>query len=209
MSTNEYTVVVIGGGGVGKTSLTVQLTENRFDSEYNPTIEDTYTKQMKIDDVKYSLNILDTAGQEEYAILRDQYWRSGDGFLIVYDITNKNSFLEIEAFYELIKKAQDTELYPIVLCGNKSDLMDKRQVAKTTAEDYTKKKEWPYFETSAKNRENVEESFTELVKFIAKYKKAIEAQNPKGNDSKKSNGKETKESSGGGLFGGLFKKKKK
>ena len=105
-------------------------------------------------------------------------------------------------------------MYPIVLCGNKSDLLDKRQVAKTTAEDYTKKKEWPYFETSAKNRDNVEESFTELVKFIAKYKKAVQEQNTKTQTttttkSKSSTKESTNNSSSGngGLFGWLKKKK--
>jgi GTPase SAR1 family protein len=93
-------------------------------------------------------------------------------------------------------------VYPIVLCGNKSDLMERRQVSKTTAEDYTNSLNWPYFETSAKTRENVEESFTELVKFIAKYKKAI--QNSK-NESKVETKTETKKS--GGIFGFLKKKK--
>jgi GTPase SAR1 family protein len=102
-------------------------------------------------------------------------------------------------------KAQDSEVYPIVLCGNKSDLMERRQVSKTTAEEYTSSLNWPYFETSAKTRENVEESFTELVKFIAKYKKAV--QDSKNNSKTESKTETKKTEKSGGIFGFLKKKK--
>eukprot|EP00761_Pharyngomonas_kirbyi_P012626 gb/GECH01012653.1/.p1 GENE.gb/GECH01012653.1/~~gb/GECH01012653.1/.p1 ORF type:complete len:194 (+),score=32.16 gb/GECH01012653.1/:1-582(+) len=183
----EYKLVVVGAGGVGKTALTVQFTQQVFEDEYNPTIEDTYRKDVMIDDITYTMNILDTAGQEEYAVLRDQYWRTGDGFLLVYDITNPNSFDEIHTFYEQICRAKDVEYYPIVLVANKSDLEDQRAVSATEGKDLAKKNGWPFFETSAKRRINVEESFNSLVRFIRDYDEQAEEEgdDKKGKKSKK------------------------
>eukprot|EP01027_Heterolobosea_sp_BB2_P022403 GEZU01032981.1.p1 GENE.GEZU01032981.1~~GEZU01032981.1.p1 ORF type:complete len:161 (-),score=60.74 GEZU01032981.1:251-733(-) len=127
-----------------------------------------------LDGETYILNILDTAGQEEYAVLRDQYWRTGDGFLMVYDITNSSSFDEIENFYEQICRAKDVDNYPIVVVGNKCDLNDQRVVTKTNGKELCTKCDWPFFETSAKERINVEESFYELVRDIRRFKQAVE-----------------------------------
>ena len=68
----EYKLVVVGGGGVGKSALTIQLIQNHFVDEYDPTIEDSYRKQVTIDEEVCLLDILDTAGQEEYSAMRDQ-----------------------------------------------------------------------------------------------------------------------------------------
>lgn len=68
----EYKLVIVGGGGVGKSALTIQLIQNHFIDEYDPTIEDSYRKQVTIDEETCLLDILDTAGQEEYSAMRDQ-----------------------------------------------------------------------------------------------------------------------------------------
>lgn len=73
----EYKLVVVGAGGVGKSALTIQLIQNHFVDEYDPTIEDSYRKQVVIDGETCLLDILDTAGQEEYSAMRDQYMRTG------------------------------------------------------------------------------------------------------------------------------------
>ena len=72
---SEYKLVVVGGGGVGKSALTIRLIQNHFVDEYDPTIEDSYRKQVTIDEETCLLDILDTAGQEEYSAMRDQVWR--------------------------------------------------------------------------------------------------------------------------------------
>ena len=124
----EYKVVVVGGGGVGKSCLTIQLVNNHFINVYDPTIEDSYRKQVSIDDETCLLDILDTAGQEEYSAMRDQYMRNGQGFLCVYSITSRGSFKEVAAFREQIRRVKDSDQGPILIVGNKSDLESERQV---------------------------------------------------------------------------------
>ncbi|MDP2435473.1 MAG: Ras-like protein [archaeon] len=164
----EYKLVIVGGGGVGKSALTIQLIQNHFIDEYDPTIEDSYRKQVQVDDETCLLDILDTAGQEEYSAMRDQYMRTGQGFLCVYAITSRSSFEEIDAFREQILRVKDEDKVPMVFVGNKCDLESERQVPKNEANDYATKHGSPFFETSAKARINVEEAFFGLVRQIRK-----------------------------------------
>uniref|UniRef100_A0A2H6N306 Small monomeric GTPase n=1 Tax=Micrurus carvalhoi TaxID=3147026 RepID=A0A2H6N306_9SAUR len=96
----EYKLVVVGAGGVGKSALTIQLIQNHFVDEYDPTIEDSYRKQVVIDGETCLLDILDTAGQEEYSAMRDQYMRTGEGFLCVFAINNTKSFEDVHHYRE-------------------------------------------------------------------------------------------------------------
>jgi len=162
----EYKLVIVGGGGVGKSALTIQLIQNHFIDEYDPTIEDSYRKQVTIDDETCLLDILDTAGQEEYSAMRDQYMRTGQGFLCVYAITSRTSFEEVSSFREQILRVKDADKVPLVICGNKCDLEAERQVSKNEGQELAKSFESPFMETSAKARINVEESFFQLVREI-------------------------------------------
>jgi GTPase KRas len=164
----EYKLVIVGGGGVGKSALTIQLIQNHFIDEYDPTIEDSYRKQVTIDDETCLLDILDTAGQEEYSAMRDQYMRTGQGFLCVFAVTSRSSFDEISSFREQILRVKDEDQVPIVLIGNKCDLNNDRQVTTTEGQDLAKAFGCPFFETSAKARINVEESFYQLVREVRK-----------------------------------------
>eukprot|EP01028_Stygiella_incarcerata_P012836 TRINITY_DN80505_c0_g1_i1.p1 TRINITY_DN80505_c0_g1~~TRINITY_DN80505_c0_g1_i1.p1 ORF type:complete len:186 (+),score=62.17 TRINITY_DN80505_c0_g1_i1:97-654(+) len=157
-------IVMLGAGGVGKTALTIQLTQNIFEEEYNPTIEDTYRKELTIDGKKYMLNILDTAGQEEYAVLRDQYWRSGDGFVLVYDITDATSFEEVKDARKQILRAKELDSFPMIVVGNKVDLEDQRDIEASEVQKWCEEMGCPFMETSAKKRINVMESFEIVVK---------------------------------------------
>jgi len=166
--TTEYKLVIVGGGGVGKSALTIQLIQGHFVDEYDPTIEDSYRKQVNIDNETCLLDILDTAGQEEYSAMRDSYMRTGQGFILTYSITSRQSFNEATVFRDQIHRVKDADHVPIVLTGNKCDLEDERQV--TTQEAQALAKTWsvPFFEASALARINVEESFFELVREIRK-----------------------------------------
>eukprot|EP01103_Thecamoeba_quadrilineata_P005864 TRINITY_DN15615_c0_g1_i1.p1 TRINITY_DN15615_c0_g1~~TRINITY_DN15615_c0_g1_i1.p1 ORF type:complete len:189 (-),score=48.07 TRINITY_DN15615_c0_g1_i1:84-650(-) len=164
----EYKLVIVGGGGVGKSALTIQFIQNHFIDEYDPTIEDSYRKQVTIDNETCMMDILDTAGQEEYSAMRDQYMRTGRGFLCVYSVTSRTSFDEVAILREQILRVKDLDQVPLVVCGNKADLESQRQVTKTEGVDLAKSFGCPFFETSAKARINVEEVWFELVREIRK-----------------------------------------
>eukprot|EP00055_Hartaetosiga_balthica_P004929 m.13705 g.13705 ORF g.13705 m.13705 type:complete len:189 (+) comp4188_c1_seq1:295-861(+) len=163
----EYKLVVVGSGGVGKSALTIQLIQQHFVTEYDPTIEDSYRKQVTIDDETCLLDILDTAGQEDYSAMRDQYMREGEGFLLVYSVDQRDSFDEIEGFREQILRVKDEEEagVPMLLVGNKCDL-EEREVFTAEAESRAKQYGIPFMETSAKRRINVEDAFYQLVREI-------------------------------------------
>jgi len=167
----EYKLAVVGGGGVGKSALTVQFIQNIFVEEYDPTIEDSYRKHAKVDDVTCFLEILDTAGQEEYKALRDQYMRTGDGFVMVYSVIDRKTFEEINEFYEQILRVKDADAVPMVLVGNKCDLESERVISTEEAKNYAKELKIPCLEASAKMRKNVDECFYELVREVRKSKK--------------------------------------
>ena len=85
-------------GGVGKSAITLRFIQDQFLDEYEPTIEDAYRKSVKVDEEPCVLDILDTAGQEEYSAMRPQYMRTGQGFLCVFDVDNVRSYEEIDSF---------------------------------------------------------------------------------------------------------------
>lgn len=162
----DYKIVVVGGGGVGKSALTIQLIQSHFVDEYDPTIEDSYRKQCIVDDEQVVLDILDTAGQEEYLAMREQYMRTGEGFLLVYAINSKNSLDELQVFYEQIQRVKDSDTVPVLVVGNKSDLESERQVSYEEGLAFARSLNCPFYETSAKQRINVEEAFYGLVRSI-------------------------------------------
>jgi GTPase KRas protein len=127
------------------------------------------------------LDILDTAGQEDYSAMRDQYMRTGQGFFCVYDITSRHSFDEIAKLRDMILRVKDADSVPMVLVGNfnskvnsltkignKIDLEASRQVATMEGRELAKAFKCSFSETSAKMRTNVEESFYDLVREIRK-----------------------------------------
>lgn len=165
----EIKIVVCGSGGVGKSAFSIQFVSNHFVEDYDPTIEDSYRKQVVVNDDTYMLEVLDTAGQEEFSAMRDQWFRSGDAFLIVYSITNRSSFDELKQFYDKILKAKDASSGPMVLVANKSDLEHDRQVTTQEGKDFANQIGVPFLECSAKKRTNVDESFLQLVTQVKKY----------------------------------------
>ncbi|KAA1067959.1 Ras GTPase [Puccinia graminis f. sp. tritici] len=167
----EYKLVVVGGGGVGKSALTIQFIQSHFVDEYDPTIEDSYRKQCVIDEEVALLDVLDTAGQEEYSAMREQYMRTGEGFLLVYSITSRNSFEEISTFHQQILRVKDKDYFPVIVVANKCDLEYERQVGAHEGRELARHFGCRFIETSAKQRINVDEAFSSLVKEIRRYNK--------------------------------------
>ncbi|XP_068027030.1 GTPase HRas-like, partial [Melanerpes formicivorus] len=139
-------------------------------AEAGPAVaQDSYRKQVVIDGETCLLDILDTAGQEEYSAMRDQYMRTGEGFLCVFAINNTKSFEDIHQYREQIKRVKDSDDVPMVLVGNKCDL-PARTVETRQAQDLARSYGIPYIETSAKTRQGVEDAFYTLVREIRQHK---------------------------------------
>ncbi|ELW72543.1 Cancer susceptibility candidate protein 1 like protein [Tupaia chinensis] len=134
--------------------------------------QDSYRKQVVIDGETCLLDILDTAGQEEYSAMRDQYMRTGEGFLCVFAINNTKSFEDIHHYREQIKRVKDSEDVPMVLVGNKCDLPS-RTVDTKQAQDLARSYGIPFIETSAKTRQGVDDAFYTLVREIRKHKEKM------------------------------------
>lgn len=163
----EYKLVVLGTGGVGKSALTVQFVQNIFVERYDPTIEDSYRKQVEVDGKQCVLEILDTAGTEQFAAMRDLYMKNGMGFLLVYSITSQATFVDLQEIREQILRVKDTDEVPMVLVGNKCDLEADRVVGREQGQSLARS--WgncTFMETSAKAKINVSEAFTDLVRQI-------------------------------------------
>ncbi|OWF43140.1 ras-related protein M-Ras-like [Mizuhopecten yessoensis] len=162
-----YKLVVVGDGGVGKSALTIQFFQKMFVEDYDPTIEDSYIQNAEIDGKWCILDVLDTAGQEEFSAMREQYMRKGDGFLLVYSVTDRQSYENIENFYSQILRVKDRDNYPMVLVANKVDLVALRKVSDELGNNLARHLRLQYIETSAKGPPlNVDKAFHELVRVI-------------------------------------------
>ncbi|KAL0818718.1 hypothetical protein ABMA28_008050 [Loxostege sticticalis] len=179
-----YKLVVVGGGGVGKSAITIQFIQSYFVTDYDPTIEDSYTKQCVIDDIPAKLDILDTAGQEEFSAMREQYMRSGEGFLLVFSVADHASFDELYKFHKQILRVKDRDEFPMLMVGNKADLEMQRVVSLEEAQALSRQLKVPYIECSAKARMNVDQAFHELVRLVRRFQEAerinIKAENRSG-----------------------------
>ncbi|CAI8501523.1 unnamed protein product [Hanseniaspora opuntiae] len=187
----EYKLIVLGAGGVGKSCLTVQYISSQYIDSYDPTIEDSYNKIINIDNRIVELEILDTAGIEQFTAMRELYIKNGDGFLLVYSVNDQNSFKELIKLREQILKIKGSnENCLMVLVGNKADLnYMERKVSIQDGIDLSES--WggiPFYETSALLRNNVDEVFIDLVRQIIRkeindQKKQLELKQTKNFDN--------------------------
>jgi len=169
MVLREYKLVVLGSGGVGKSALTVQFVQGIFVEKYDPTIEDSYRKQVEIDGIQCMLEILDTAGTEQFTAMRDLYMKNGQGFVLVYSIIAQSTYNDLPDMREQILRVKDKDEVPMVLVGNKCDLNDQRVITTEQGQDLARKfGNCAFIEASAKQRINVEQIFTTLIRQINK-----------------------------------------
>jgi len=164
-------LVTLGIGGVGKSALTIQFVQDKFIKDYDPTIEDSYRKQVTVDNKVSMLNIWDTAGQEEYEALQDGYIREADGFIIVYSITDTRSFNSVSKLHKKIYRVRESSHEPIIIIGNKCDLDVNREI--TTAEGVKLAEELNchFMEASAKAKICVEEAFFDIIRQIRQQRR--------------------------------------
>jgi GTPase KRas protein len=173
------------------TANSYQLCLNHFVETYDPTIEDSYRKQVVIDQQSCMLEVLDTAGQEEYTALRDQWIRDGEGFVLVYSISSRASFARIEKFHHQIQRVKESAgagspTYPgsplsqtmntsygpapVMLVGNKCDRVTEREVSTQEGSALAKQLNCEFVEASAKNCINVETAFFNVVRQLRKQR---------------------------------------
>lgn len=167
----DFNVVVLGAGGVGKSALTVRFCQDAFLETYDPTIEERYRKLIQVDGVSTRLEILDTAGAEQFTGLKEGYITAGSGFILVYSLTQEASLREVDMLRQQIYaiKGGDTEV-PIVIAGTKMDLVSEREVSNQTAQKLSSQWHVPFYETSAKRNWHVTETFEDLVRqMLVKY----------------------------------------
>ncbi len=179
----EIKIITLGDSKVGKSSLIVQYLDNKFSINYLSTIGfDLKHKQITLKDgTDVRLKLFDTAGQERYRSVADSYIKKANGILLIYDITEKESFQNIENWLESIREEMGDKLLPIILVGNKSDLKNERIIpteeGKKKAEEYG----FPFYETSCKTGENVNICFNELAELVYEKtgKKSLQNENQK------------------------------
>ena len=160
MSTGrKYTIVSLGTGRVGMSSLILRFTYNSFMNPSDTTIEDSYMKVITVDGETCQLDVIDAGGQEELRALRNQYYKKGDGLIVAYSITDRRSFEDVTGVIDGILEIREVESAPIVLCGCKCDLEEKRVVSREEGQELADKRGLPFIETSAKDGTNVEEVF--------------------------------------------------
>ncbi|KAJ1990265.1 hypothetical protein H4R33_001769 [Dimargaris cristalligena] len=168
-----HRIVMVGTGGVGKSALTVKFISGDFVQEYDPTKADSYSRQVQLDDGPCLVDILDTAGQEEYSAIQDNFYRGRDGFMLVFSLCEYESFQFMHELRERILRVVDTIAdVPMVLVGNKYDLATRnyRQVSIEEAQELALSWNAMYVETSAKTGENVETAYKELLRLISRRK---------------------------------------
>ena len=168
---SKLKLMIIGETKVGKTALITRYTKNTFTGTYLTTIGiDFQVKYVPFEDKRVRLQIWDTAGQERFRNIAKSYFHSSNGFIVVYDISNKDSFEKLNFWIEQIKlNAPENTI--CILVGNKSDLETERQIKKEQGEKLSEQIGMKFFEVSAKDGTNVEEAFQVLVNEIMNFAK--------------------------------------
>lgn len=185
---------------------------------YDPTIEDSYRKQVMIDAQACMLEVLDTAGQEEYTALRDQWIRDGEGFVLVYSITSRNSYDRIRKFYNQVQRVKESNhpasptgpsylqqqvgpVYsgpvPVMLVGNKSDKHHEREVSSQEGQALARELGCEFVEASAKNCVNVEKAFFDVVRALRKQRQNPVSSSDRSKQSNSHNSRYHNDSDGG------------
>ncbi|KAF8754171.1 Ras subfamily of RAS small GTPases [Rhizoctonia solani] len=162
---STYSIIVLGAGG-GKSSLTLRLVQGEFFDGYDPTIEDIYTKTLKVDEDYCSLQITDTAGAEQFTAVNEYYLKSARGFILAFSLTQAASVREVENLRTQIYrvKGHGATQIPMVLVGTKADLAPDREVSRETMQALADKWSIPYYETSAKRNWGVSNVFEDIVR---------------------------------------------
>ena len=171
-------IVMVGSGGVGKSALTLRFVKSEFSTNYNPTIDSSFTKLVQVSPGEtVQVDIHDTAGQEAFSSIREKYYPDADGFILCYSITDDETLSALKDLHEQILDLHSNPHVPLCLVGTKADLADTDRVVsveegKSFAESINAA---DFYETSAKTNNNVTEIFISLARSIARGKGSSES----------------------------------
>lgn len=173
-------VVLLGDGGVGKSSLMNRFVSNKFDTQSFHTIGVEFlNKDITIDGEMFTLQIWDTAGQERFKSLRTPFYRGADCCLLTYGVDDLMSFKNLNMWrkeFLYYADVHDAINFPFIVLGNKVDLSQKREVRETDAETWCIEQNMPYYETSAKDATNVTEAYEAAVKRVNEIERRMDLQ---------------------------------
>ena len=176
-------LVVLGGAGVGKSAISIQYVNGMFVDKYDPTIEESYRKTIDIGSGTYQLEILDTAGTDQFSAMRDMYIQKGDGFIMVYSVSSAQSIDRVDELYKQISRLNEDKNYYVVLAGNKCDLpKDSHVIPVSKGKELAAKLNCHFYSTSAKLNKNITELFEDCAKQVVSGRKTA---NPGGSGTKK------------------------
>ena len=188
-------LVILGSTGVGKSNYLYRFVDGEFNPVHVATIGFDFKSRIceisKLEK-KVKFQIWDTAGQERYMSINKNLFQRVHGIILMYDITSEDSFNDLDTWMKHIK--ENSKGSPVILIGNKSDLINKRKVSKEQGETYAKNNNLIFFEASGKSGENVQESFFNLGEIIIKSEKFLENKDKSKNEYivSKSTSKKTK-----------------
>ena len=167
-----FKYLIIGNSGVGKSCLLIRFTDDKYEEGYVTTIGvDFKIKTLIIEGKSVKLQIWDTAGQERFRNIVSSYYKGAQGIMMVYDITDLESFRYLDSWLKEIEKNASKNVYKI-LVGNKSDL-ENRKITFEKGKEFANLHGMKFFETSAKENKNVEEAFKEMTKDIINSKNKV------------------------------------
>ena len=177
-----FKVLLLGNSDVGKSSLILRYVDEVWSDTFVPTIGvDFKVKTSNLENKNIKMQIWDTAGQERFRNVISSYFRGAHGILLIYDVTNRDSFKNLESWLiEIEKNASENVLK--ILIGNKNDLIDEKEIKTEEGEAFAKRNGMQFLETSAKMNTNVKEAFEALGKLMIEFnteKKSVSASNDK------------------------------
>ena len=165
---SQFKLVLLGESAVGKSSLVLRFVKGQFHDYQESTIGAAFlTQTVCLDDTTVKFEIWDTAGQERYHSLAPMYYRGAQAAIVVYDLTNKDSFSRAKAWVKELQRQASPNIV-IALAGNKTDLSNKRAVETAEADNYATENGLLFMETSAKTAMNVSEIFIAIATKLPK-----------------------------------------
>ncbi|KAK3924725.1 Ras-related protein Rab-21 [Frankliniella fusca] len=170
----NFKVVLLGEGCVGKTSLVLRYVEDKFNDKHITTLQASFlNKKLNINGKRVNLSIWDTAGQERFHALGPIYYRMSNGAILVYDITDEDTFKKVKNWVKELKKMLGSEVC-LTIAGNKEDLSKDRNVSIEEAQRYADSVGAKHFLTSAKLNQGIEEMFVELSQRMMEHHAEVE-----------------------------------